>query len=156
MDFTAKIDRWARHGESNQLIGHKLLVEIATDWAASGDVRPAVKAVNYMTAKMPKGNRVNAFKTYVECKFGFIWNEEKKEFVKGAFTAKKGLDIKDIANKHWWEFTEEAKYVPIADLQSLINSLVKRVKKDREQLGDKSVVDDKSYQKIMDLTNPTA
>lgn len=138
--YTKEIDLIAKAGETLQLRIHKLLIKMATDWHKSGDVRPVVLGVNYLCEKLPDGVRVNAVRKWVEACFGFIWNEENKNFVKGR-TKGKDLDLTALRNIRWWEFTAPSVYKPINDERKLVEQLVKKLEKDRDELGEKSKVD---------------
>lgn len=149
MDYTKEIDAIAKAGESVQLRVHKLLFKIATDWSASGDVRPAVVGVNYLLGKFPAGMRSNAIRSWVEVFFGFVGTEDKL-FSAGAVKAK-DLDLTAIKNNRWWEFTPEPVYQPITDFNKLVASLVKKGEADRKKLGDKSAVPAETLAKIAAL-----
>ena len=137
--YTKEIDLIAKQSETLQLRIHKLLNTMAEDWIKSGDVRPVVVGVNYLMLKLGKGMRHNAIKLWVECHYGFLINDLTKEFVSGKLKAK-DLDLNNIRNNRWWEFSAEPEYKAIEDPAKMIAQVIAKFEKDRAALGKDSKV----------------
>lgn len=126
--FEKAVDSIQRRGDQVQLDIHVYLVAVATHWATSGDIRPAVKRVNALIAALPGGMRSNAIKAWVEAFMGFVVYEgEDKEHGFFAAGKRKGkdLEIKKLANARWWEFKPEPEYKGM-DLAATVNLAIKK------------------------------
>lgn len=121
--FLAAIASIQRRGESVQLDIHLFLVAVATRWASTGDVRPAIKMVNKLIDALPSGIRSNAIKAWIETYLGFKWDQA------GMFTPgdmkHADLSIKKLANIRWWEFKPEPEYKPM-DFTAAVLTLIKK------------------------------
>lgn len=128
--FLAAIASIQRRGETVQLDIHLFLVAVASRWASTGDIRPAIKMVNKLVDALPQGIRSNAIKAWIETHLGFKWDQA------GMFTPgdlkHADLSIKKLANIRWWEFKPEPDYKPMdftASLLTLIKKADERVRK---------------------------
>lgn len=133
----AAIGSLAKRSDTLQLDIHKLLVAIGARWAASGDIRPAVKHVNMLIDTLGKGVRLNAIRSWVEVHFGLTYAEDGE--MKGKFVAGKrkatDLDISAMANERWWELKVEPEYKPM-DFDKMFNALLAKASKADKSKGD--------------------
>lgn len=144
--ITAAIDSLHKRAGSLQLDVHRVLVAVAVRWATSGDVRPVCKHLNHLLTKDKLGGmRKNAIRAWVEHFMQLKVIEEGDNA--GDFYAPKGLtkgdhlEIKELTNKRWWEFTPEKPYQPLDDPRKLVAGLIKKLETDRAKMGKDSKVD---------------
>lgn len=121
--FIAAIESIQRRGESVQLDIHLFLVAVASRWASTGDVRPAVKMVNSLIDALPQGVRSNAIKAWVETHLGFAWDQSN--LFQAGTLKHSDLSIKKLASIRWWEFKPEPAYKPM-DFTAAVLTLIKR------------------------------
>lgn len=121
--FLAAIVSIKRRGETVQLDIHLFLMAVASRWATTGDVRPAVKMVNKLIDALPHGIRSNAIKAWVETHLGFEWDQS--DLFKPGTLKHSDLSIKKLANIRWWEFKPEPDYKPM-DFTAAVLTLVKK------------------------------
>lgn len=121
--FLAAIASIQRRGETVQLDIHLFLVAVASRWAGTGDVRPAVKMINKLVDALPQGIRSNAIKAWVETHLGFQWDQSG--MFKPGDLKHSDLAIKKLANVRWWEFKPEPDYKPM-DFTASVLTLIKK------------------------------
>lgn len=117
-----------KRADTLQLDVHRILVAIAAKWQKCGDIRPAVVQVNMLIDDMPKGVRSNALREWVELYFGFtiaVDGVNKDKFTKEGAVKPDTLDLKELANKRWFDVSKEAPYKPI-DFGKDLEKLLKR------------------------------
>lgn len=141
--ITSAIKSLHKRSNSLQLDIHKVLVVIASRWQASGDIRPAVKHVNYLLQKGEFGAiRTNAIKAWVQEFFKFEVETEGDNA--GQFKAgplkHTGLEMKALMNHRWWEFKPEAPYKPM-DFDKLFESLLNKGAQRAEDAKEEDNVD---------------
>lgn len=119
-----------------QLRVHKILVAIASAWQDGADQKAAVKRVNFLLDSLSDGLRKQAIVAWVTSPklFGMLVKEVevatktagKTKTMKVIAAGKKKaktLDMKFIANSHWWSFTKEPEWKAF-DLTAKITALL--------------------------------
>ncbi|SFD69683.1 hypothetical protein SAMN04488523_102107 [Sulfitobacter brevis] len=136
--FLAAIDSIQRRGHAVQLDIHLFLVAVASRWASTGDVRPAVGMVNKLIEALPHGVRSNAIKAWVETHLGFVWTQT--DLFQAGTTRHADLSIKTLANVRWWEFKPEPAYKPM-DFAAALLSLTTRADDRLQKPDPRDVID---------------
>ena len=148
--FLAAIESIQRRGNSVQLDIHLFLVAVASRWANTGDVRPAVTMVNNLIEALPHGVRSNAIKGWVEAHLGFVWDQT--DLFKAGTLKHADLSIKKLANIRWWEFKPEAEYKPMNFTEAVL-SLIKRADDRLQKRDPRDMIDASAVQAVKSATS---
>ncbi len=125
--------------ESIRTRGKKLDADIwlaAVSVTAHAEAHGDVTLANTLVDAMPKGSRVNALLSHLECFGKFTYNDKKKEL---AFDKSKTTDIEGAMGKSWVDFKPETPYKGL-DLAKAIVALIAKANERLDSDEDSDVI----------------
>lgn len=94
------------------------LIQIASRWIKTGDIRPAAASVNWLARSFPKlSGESNAFASWLKTHFDFEKGADGDGFQSGSFKAR-DLRFGALSAQKWWQSIRPA-LAPPADLGCL-------------------------------------